>query len=98
MEEGMIATDNNFIACYVSYEFNAIVGLADISTGETCVMMIDKTSMAIESTQSLVYLFYQHSFTVNDKGYGSAIIMLLLAIIMVITFIQSKIEKKWVHY
>ena len=60
-------------------------------------MMIDKTSMAIESTQSLVYLFYQHSFTVNDKGYGSAIIMLLLAIIMVITFIQSKIEKKWVH-
>ncbi|MTM90005.1 ABC transporter permease subunit, partial [Turicibacter sanguinis] len=40
-------------------------------------MMIDKTSMAIESTQSLVYLFYQHSFTVNDKGYGSAIIMLL---------------------
>ena len=61
-------------------------------------MMIDKTSMAIESTQSLVYLFYQHSFTVNDKGYGSAIIMLLLAIIMVSTFIQSKIEKKWVHY
>ena len=61
-------------------------------------MMIDKTSMAIESTQSLVYLFYQHSFTVNDKGYGSAIIMLLLAIIMVITFIQSKIKKKWVHY
>ncbi|WP_317326721.1 sugar ABC transporter permease [Turicibacter sanguinis] len=61
-------------------------------------MMIDKTSMAIESTQSLVYLFYQHSFIVNDKGYGSAIIMLLLAIIMVITFIQSKIEKKWVHY
>lgn len=61
-------------------------------------MMIDKTSMAIESTQLLVYLFYQHSFTVNDKGYGSAIIMLLLAIIMVITFIQSKIEKKWVHY
>ena len=47
MEEGMIATDNNFIACYVSYEFNAIVGLADISTGETCVMMIDKTSQAL---------------------------------------------------
>lgn len=61
-------------------------------------MMIDKTSMALESTQSLVYLFYQHSFTVNDKGYGSAIIMLLLAIIMVVTFIQSKVEKKWVHY
>lgn len=65
---------------------------------DTIFMMIDKTSVALESTQSLVYLFYQHSFTVNDKGYGSAIIMLLLAIIMVITFIQSKVEKKWVHY
>ena len=65
---------------------------------DTIFMMIDKTSMALESTQSLVYLFYQHSFTVNDKGYGSAIIMLLLAIIMIITFIQSKVEKKWVHY
>ena len=65
---------------------------------DTIFMMIDKTSMALESTQSFVYLFYQHSFTVNDKGYGSAIIMLLLAIIMIITFIQSKVEKKWVHY
>lgn len=65
---------------------------------DTIFMMIDKTSVALESTQSLVYLFYQHSFTVNDKGYGSAIIMLLLAIIMIITFIQSKVEKKWVHY
>jgi multiple sugar transport system permease protein len=61
-------------------------------------MMIDKTSTAIESTQSLVYLFYKHSFVLNDKGYGSAILMLLLAIIMVVTVIQVKCQKKWVNY
>lgn len=61
-------------------------------------MMIDKTSTAIESTQSLVYLFYKHSFVLNDKGYGSAIVMLLLAIIMVVTVIQVKCQKKWVNY
>lgn len=61
-------------------------------------MMIDKTSVALESTQSLVYLFYQYSFITNEKGYGSAIIMLLLAIIMLITFIQVKIQDKWVNY
>lgn len=61
-------------------------------------MMIDKTSTALEGTQSLVYLFYQYSFVVNDKGYGSAIVMLLLAIIMAITFIQVKIQDKWVNY
>lgn len=61
-------------------------------------MMIDKTSTAIESTQSLVYLFYKHSFVLNDKGYGSAILMLLLAIIMIVTVIQVKCQKKWVNY
>ena len=61
-------------------------------------MMIDKTSTAIERTQSLVYLFYKHSFVLNDKGYGSAILMLLLAIIMIVTVIQVKCQKKWVNY
>ncbi|MBC2580455.1 carbohydrate ABC transporter permease [Clostridium sp. DJ247] len=61
-------------------------------------MMIDKTNVAMESTQSLVYLFYKYSFIMNDKGYGSAIIMLLLAIILLITVIQLKLQKKWVHY
>ena len=61
-------------------------------------MMIDRTNSALESTQSLVYLFYKHSFVMNDKGYGSAIIMLLLAIILIITVIQLKLQKKWVHY
>ena len=65
---------------------------------DTIFMMIDKTSMALEKTQSLVYLFYQHSFVVNDKGYGSAIVMLLLAFIMIITVVQLKVQKKWVHY
>ena len=61
-------------------------------------MMIDKTSVALEGTQSLVYLFYQYSFVMNDKGYGSAIVMLLLVIIMIITAVQVKVQEKWVNY
>lgn len=61
-------------------------------------MMIDRTNSAIDQTQSLVYLFYKNSFIMNDKGYGSAIIMLLLVIILIITAIQLKLQKKWVHY
>lgn len=61
-------------------------------------MMVDKTSTALEGTQSLVYLFYKYSFVLNDKGYGSAIVMLLLAIIMIVTVIQVKCQKKWVNY
>lgn len=61
-------------------------------------MMIAPNSDAMVHTQSLVYLFYRYSFVLNEKGYGSAIVVLLLAIIMVITFIQMKLQKKWVHY
>ena len=47
MEDAMNFKENNFIACYVSYEFNSIVGFADISTGETSVMAIDKNEEAL---------------------------------------------------
>ena len=61
-------------------------------------MMIDKTNPAFPKTQSLVYLFYKSSFIEGNKGYGSAIVMLLLVVIMVITIIQVKLQKKWVQY
>lgn len=61
-------------------------------------MMIGVSSPSYDSTVSLVYLFYNNSFKYSDKGYGSAIVMLLLAIIMVITVIQSRLQKKWVNY
>ncbi len=61
-------------------------------------MIIDKTNPALNKTQSLVYLFYQYSFVENNRGVGSAIVVLLITIIMFITFIQMKAQKKWVHY
>lgn len=61
-------------------------------------MVMDKNNPALEKTQSLVYLFYQSSFVENSKGYGSAIVVLLLAIIMLITVFQMIAQKKWVHY
>ncbi len=61
-------------------------------------MMIDVTSPSYDNTVSLVYLFYNNSFKYSNKGYGSAIVMLLLLIIMIITVIQTKLQKKWVNY
>ncbi|MDF2904951.1 MAG: sugar transporter permease [Herbinix sp.] len=61
-------------------------------------MMIDVANPAYNSTVSLVYLFYNNSFKYTNKGYGSAVVVLLLAIIMLITVIQMKAQKKWVKY
>ncbi|MDR7079483.1 ABC-type sugar transport system permease subunit [Neobacillus niacini] len=61
-------------------------------------MIVSDKSIAIDKTQSIVYLFYQHAFVLGDKGYASAITTLLLVIILLITAIQMKLQKKWVHY
>ena len=61
-------------------------------------MVIDKNNPALYKTQSIVYLFYQNSFVENNKGYGSTIVVLLIAIIMVITVFQMVAQKKWVYY
>ncbi len=61
-------------------------------------MVMDKNNPALPKTQSLVYLFYRHSFVENNRGYGSAIVVLLLVIILLITVIQMRAQKKWVFY
>ena len=61
-------------------------------------MVMDKTNMALNRTQSVVYLFYQYTFTNGNKGYGAALVMVLVVFIMLITFILQKCEKKFVFY
>lgn len=61
-------------------------------------MMMDETNTAMPQTQTLSYLFYKYSFVQSNKGYGSAIVVLLLVVIMIITLIQNYIEKHYVFY
>lgn len=61
-------------------------------------MVMDRNNPALSKTQSLVYLFYQYSFVQNNKGLGSTIVVVLLAIIMIIMVFQMKAQKKWVYY
>lgn len=59
-------------------------------------MMVGEIVM--ESTQSIVFLYYKYGFLKNAKGYASSIAVMLFIIIMLITYVQMKIQKKWVHY
>jgi multiple sugar transport system permease protein len=61
-------------------------------------MVMDKTNVALKSVQSMVYLFYTYAFTNGNKGYGAALVMVLVAFIMVVTVIMQKAEKKFVFY
>lgn len=61
-------------------------------------MMFEPTSPSFRSVESIVYVFYRYTFTNYNRGYGSTIVVLLFVIIMILTAIQLKLQKKWVHY
>lgn len=61
-------------------------------------MLMDQSSRAWPTVKTITYLFYEYAFEKGDKGYGSTIVVFMVAIIGIITFVLQKTEKKWVHY
>jgi multiple sugar transport system permease protein len=56
------------------------------------------TSLISEATQTVVYLFYQSAFINGNKGYAAAIAVFLFVIILFVTIIQLRLQRRWVHY
>lgn len=48
------------------------------------------------STNVLVYFFYQQAFENHDFGYGSAIAVVMFVVILVLTLIQWRMRRMWV--
>ena len=65
---------------------------------DTIYMMIGKTSLAYEKTQTLVMMFYRYAFDYGEKGYAAAISIFIFAIILLITIFQFVMQKKWINY
>ena len=61
-------------------------------------MVMDKTNLALENTQSIVYLFYTYAFTNGNKGYGATIVIVLVVFIMLVTVIMQQVEKQLVYH
>ncbi len=56
------------------------------------------STLSIDATQTMVYLFFKNAFLTDNKGYAAAIAMLLFVIILIVTAIQLRLQKRWVHY
>ncbi|MBQ9251548.1 MAG: sugar ABC transporter permease [Clostridia bacterium] len=61
-------------------------------------MVMDNSNRALSSVETVVYYFYTQAFTYNNRGFGAAIVVSMLVIIMLITFLLQRAEKKWVFY
>jgi multiple sugar transport system permease protein len=62
------------------------------------VMLGSINNTALDGSKTIVYLFYEAAFVQFKQGYGAAIAIVLLAIIMVATAIQFRLQKRWVSY
>ena len=58
----------------------------------------NNSNPAYPETRTLVRYYYQKGFELMDKAYASSVIMGLLIIIMIVTWIQFRGQKRWVHY
>ena len=61
-------------------------------------LMIGRTNPALPASKSVVYLFYEAGFIQNNGGYAAAIAFVLLFVIMIATFFQFRIQRRWVQY
>ena len=53
---------------------------------------------AFSASQSIVSLFYQKAFVEADKGTATALAFLLMILIAALTFVQFRLQRRWVHY
>ena len=61
-------------------------------------LMIDPRALSMQYAMSLVYYFFDRAFIVNERGYAAAISLALFVLILAVTIVQFRLQKKWVHY
>jgi multiple sugar transport system permease protein len=57
-----------------------------------------RANPAYSRLQTVVQLFYERAFVTDDRGYAAAIVMALLVLIAVLTILQFRLQRRWVHY
>ena len=64
-------------------------------------MLYGKTNgvaSVMNAVRTIMHKYYEQAFTVLDKAYASALVMVAFVIIMIFTIIQFVAQKKWVYY
>ena len=51
-----------------------------------------------QASLSIVYYIYQNAFEFQKMGKASAIAWVLFGLIFLVTFVQIRLQKRWVHY
>jgi len=61
-------------------------------------VMTRTQSGPLQATLTIVYYIYQNAFEFGRMGKASAMAWVLFALIFAFTFIQTRLQRRWVHY
>ncbi|MEU7645327.1 carbohydrate ABC transporter permease [Streptomyces huasconensis] len=77
---------------------SVICMINSLQTFDLIYIMMGETNPAIGDTQSVVGLFYKWAFVENAQGAAAALAFLLMLLIAALTYLQFRLQKRWVHY
>ncbi len=85
------------ITPYIFY--NLVVGMiAALQIFEPIYVLYRDNATLAPSAYSMVYYLWRATFRFNEIGYGSAISWVIMIIILIVTFIQFRLQNRWVQY
>jgi multiple sugar transport system permease protein len=61
-------------------------------------MMLGKANPALAGSKTIAYLFYEDAFLTGNQGLAAAIAVVLTLVLLVLTAVQFRLQKRWVHY
>ncbi|MGA4838467.1 carbohydrate ABC transporter permease [Streptomyces sp. G45] len=77
---------------------SVICMIQSLQTFDLIYVMMHERNPAIGDTQSVVGLFYKWAFMENAQGAAAALAFLLMVLIAALTYLQFRLQRKWVHY
>jgi len=72
--------------------------IGTLQTFDLVYVLVGPQDAALPQAQSVVYLFYQDSFIDDNRGYGAAMAFVLMLVVIAVTALQFRLQKRWVHY
>jgi multiple sugar transport system permease protein len=77
---------------------SVITTIAGFQLFDQLFALLGPENPVMPKTQSLVFLFYSAAFDTNERGYGAAVAVLILAVVGLLTFFQFRLQRRWVNY
>ncbi|WP_084700499.1 carbohydrate ABC transporter permease [Streptacidiphilus anmyonensis] len=77
---------------------SVITVISGLQMFDYVLLMLGRSNPALADSKTIAYLFYEYVFLDNEQGMGCAIAVVLTVVLLLLTAVQFRLQKRWVHY